>query len=145
MSNETITAIEEVQGVTPNEENSWDSCDGFRITTDRQKIDLLISNGQSCCEDWGYFITENDASKFVGAELRGLKLTDTNRSTRKVVTGWDEPYDEKDLHLDEGGVMFVDVETDRGVLQFVAYNAHNGYYGHSAYIRSEQLQHEVTL
>jgi hypothetical protein len=46
------------------------------------------------------------------------------------------------LHLE---AMFVDIETDRGVLQFVAYNAHNGYYGHKARVQSTQLRHTVTL
>lgn len=30
-------------------------------------------------------------------------------------------------------------------MQFVAYNAHNGYYGHQARVVSKQLKHEVCL
>lgn len=41
--------------------------------------------------------------------------------------------------------MFVDLITDRGVLQFVAYNEQNGYYGHLAKVESRQLTHEETL
>ena len=41
--------------------------------------------------------------------------------------------------------MFVDIVTDRGVLQFVAYNIHNGYYGHEAKVISTQLEHNETL
>lgn len=139
---ETITAIEEVHGVA-NPNATWGAYDGFKITTDRQTIQLLIGAGQDCCEEWGYFLTEQDAEKFVGAELRGVKLTDTNRSTRNI--GQDYTGAEGDIALDSGDVMFVDLETDRGPLQFVAYNAHNGYYGHTALVVSEQLRHEVTL
>ena len=45
----------------------------------------------------------------------------------------------------EGGVMFVNIETDRGVLQFVAYNQHNGYYSHEAKVISKQLNYESNL
>jgi tRNA(Ile2) C34 agmatinyltransferase TiaS len=45
----------------------------------------------------------------------------------------------------EGGVMFVNIETNEGTLQFVAYNEHNGYYGHIAKVQSMQLSHEVVL
>ena len=45
----------------------------------------------------------------------------------------------------EGGVMFVNITTSKGVLQFVAYNEHNGYYGHSACVISKQLNHEECL
>jgi hypothetical protein len=46
---------------------------------------------------------------------------------------------------DEGGIMFVNLDTDKGKLQFVAYNRHNGYYGHSAAVECRQLTHETTL
>ena len=29
--------------------------------------------------------------------------------------------------------MFVNINTSNGLLQFAAYNNHNGYYGHNAY------------
>lgn len=118
---------------------------GFQITTDRQVITLAIDDAVSCCESWGYFLTEDDTEKFVGAELRGVRATDTNRSTKTFndpEARWD---DEGNVDLDAGEVMFVDIETDRGILQFVAYNAHNGYYGHEAYVRSEQFDESRVL
>jgi hypothetical protein len=138
---ETITAISEHQG--PREHYGSEA--GFRIATTEQTITLAIDNDSSCCEDWGYFLTEDDPTKFIGAELRGVAITDTNRSGRKFCTGWRDGCGEDDVHLDQGDVMFVDIQTDRGVLQFVAYNAHNGYYGHEARVSSKQLQHKVTL
>lgn len=118
---------------------------GFQIITTEQTIVLAIDDESSCCESWGYFLTEDDVEKFKGAELRGVSITDTNRSNRKFTTDWDEPLDDNTEHLDCGDVMFVDVESDRGVLQFVAYNAHNGYYGHEARVKSTQLTHAETL
>lgn len=115
---------------------------GFQIVTTEQTITLAIDDVQDCCEKWGYFLTEDDTEKFIGAELRGVQITDTNRSSRTFA-----PFTQKegDIALDEGDVMFVDIQTDRGVLQFVAYNCHNGYYGHKARVSSGQLTASVLL
>ena len=125
---------------------------GFQIVTDRQTITLAIDDESSCCESWGYFLTEDDTEKFIGSELRGVSITDTNRSHRTFIAynapdypAYGSPEDEANEDLDSGDVMFVDIETSRGVLQFVAYNAHNGYYGHEARVSSEQLTHVVCL
>lgn len=138
---EMITAISEYES-----SNEWDAEAGFKITTDQQTITLAIDDRASCCETWGYFLTEDDTEKFVGAHLLGIKITDTNRSNRNFTSGWDEVKDSKPTeHLDSGDVMFVDIQTDRGTLQFVAYNAHNGYYGHEARVTSTQLTESRTL
>lgn len=39
--------------------------------------------------------------------------------------------------LDAGSAMFINVETTKGLLQFVAYNEHNGYYGHEVKLVSK--------
>ena len=39
--------------------------------------------------------------------------------------------------LDAGSAMFINVETTRGLLQFAAYNEHNGYYGHDVLLVSK--------
>jgi hypothetical protein len=141
---ETIKAIE------PYEHNErWNREAGFKITTSLQEVLLVIDADSSCCEQWGYFLTEDDTSKFIGAELRGVSVTDTNRSKKRIERiSYNERYDFDDpniVDLDSGDVLFVDIETDRGVLQFVAYNAHNGYYGHQARVVSNQLNHEAIL
>jgi hypothetical protein len=118
------------------EETTFDGKDGFVITTSEQQIKLGIDNGQSCCENWGYFMSEDDTSDFIGAKLIDVKITDTLL----------KPNDEFDVNdMYEGDVMFVNVETDKGLLQFVAYNEHNGYYGHEACVISKQLNESEYL
>lgn len=107
--------------------------DGFVVKTDQQEITLEISNFQDCCESWGYFMSEDDTSRFIGARLLDVKVTDTALNKESVP----EVY--------EGGVMFVDIETSVGVLQFTAYNNHNGYYGHMARVESKQLSYGTSL
>ncbi len=140
VSAETITEIRPYEGDTKYAREA-----GFQIVTTAQTITLAIDDEADCCEQWGYLLTEDDTAKFIGEELRGVAITDTNRSHRRFPTGWEDTGDENDIHLDSGDVMFVDIETSRGILQFVAYNAHNGYYGHEARVSSTQLTHSATL
>lgn len=115
---------------------------GYRILTDKQDIKILISDGQACCENSGYFATYDNFSDFIGAEIRGIKLTDTCLN-QKVV----EAHCPDWLDLDEGGggIQFVDIDTDKGTLQFAVYNSQNGYYGHAIEITSNQVTLEGCL
>ena len=130
---EKILRIEETNFKT--KENDWNSYEGFQIITDKQTIKLGISDGQSCCERSGYFMSEDDFTEFIGANLIDLAITDTCLNTKKLEA--EELY--------EPDLMFINLNTDKGLLQFVAYNSHNGYYGHSAVVVSEQLNHEEVL
>lgn len=136
---ETIRAISDYEGA-----HDYGREAGFQIATTDQVITLAIDDEACCCESWGYFLTEDDTSKFVGAALLGVEVTDTNRSTKTFDNDFAGDED-TNVYIDDGDVLFVDIRTDRGTLQFVAYNAHNGYYGHTARVSSKQLQHETTL
>lgn len=126
---EKIIAINEMDG---------SDGDGFEVVTDAQTIRLSIDNNQCCCESWGHFWCNDETQYFIGAELREVTLTNAALNTEKITAkGADR--------RDEGDIMFVNLVTDRGVLQFVAYNSHNGYYGHTASVVSTQLIHSVCL
>jgi hypothetical protein len=107
--------------------------EGFEIVTSKQKIFLGIDSGQSCCEQFGYFMTNDNIDEFVGSKLLEIKLTDTLLK----VENFDKEY--------SGNIMFVNIETSKGTLQFVAYNDHNGYYSHEATIISTILNHSEYL
>ena len=130
---EKIILINEI-----SEGGGWSSKSGFAISTDKQVIKLLIDNHQDCCEHWGYFMSEDNLNSFIGASIKSISLTDTALNTKRI----DEelPYG-----VENGGCMFVNIDTDRGCLQFTAYNSHNGYYGHEATVISEQLNYEKYL
>lgn len=132
---EKILKIEER---TFQNENKWNTMEGYVVKTDKQDILIGISNGQSCCENWGYFSTNDDIKEFVGADLLDIKLTDTSLNTKII--------EEKFKYgLDGGDIQFVDLITSKGTLQFAVYNSHNGYYGHSIEIKSNQLNYESCL
>jgi len=126
---ETILRIEE-DVFTHNA----DSYDGFVIITDKQSIKIGIGNYQSCCESWGYLMLKDDKSDFIGAKIISLTITDTALKTCEVLRG-----------VPDGQIMFVNLETDKGLFQLVAYNEHNGYYGHEVVVVSNQLNHKSAL
>lgn len=104
--------------------------DGYKVITDKHTIVVLIDNGQSCCESWGYFASEDDFAPFVGTELQEINLTDTALNTERVeASGY--------YGSDEGGIQFVDFVTSQGTFQLAVYNAHNGYYGHGIVVAKD--------
>lgn len=113
-----------------------DTNEGYDVVTSKQTIRLRIDMDQNCCETAGYFLSEDDISSFIGSELTSIRVVDDGLRTYDV---------EAMEYLDSGGVMFVNLETNRGTLQFVAYNAHNGYYAHAASVDCIQLKHEDYL
>ena len=124
---EKILRIEETNFKT--DEKGWSNYDGYQIITDQQTIKIGISDERACCENFGCIITNDETKEFIGAELHGISITDTALNNKKI---------EELEYLDCGGAMFVNLETSEGLLQFVAYNAHNGYYGHEAVLVSKQ-------
>lgn len=126
---------------------------GYKITTDRQEIFLLIEADQQCCEIWGYLMSEDNLDEFIGATLLGLRVIDMDGKTKASHPDNEEDWTDEDYRDDDeedydgrfDNAMFVNIETDRGTLQFTAYNNHNGYYGHTARVISQQLTHEESL
>ena len=117
--------------------NHWASYDGYEITTDKQVIKIGIGDDQNCCERWGYFITEDNLDEYIGSNLINISHTDMELNTKQL--------DDLDVCADETRTMFITFETTNGSFQFVAYNSHNGYYGHYAIVISEQLNIEECL
>lgn len=133
MKTENILRIEQSTFVIKED---WQEYDGFEIVTDIQTIKIGISNYKECCERFGCIITNDDITEFIGSELKSLVIVDNALNNKKI---------EDIEYLDNGEVMFVNIETSKGTLQFVAYNEHNGYYGHDAVLISKQLNHKIIL
>lgn len=115
--------------------------DGYRIkTSDAGDVLVCIDDGQSCCERYGYFSSDDDLNQYVGANLNDIELVDT---ALKV-----ESLKENDLEygFDGGGIQFVNFKTSKGTFQLAVYNAHNGYYGHGILVAvGENIIHQDTL
>ena len=95
--------------------------EGFIVTLDDgTDVRMGIASGQCCCENYGYLTSQDDFTDFVGAELLRVKGVD------KALKHYDVPS------VYAGSAMFINLNTSRGQLQFVAYNEHNGYYSHDA-------------
>jgi len=137
-SDEIIEEIEELFGRDEIDlRGSMSSYDGFAIHTNKQTIYLLIENDQNCCEKFGYFFTNDEYKSFIGSKLIGVKIVDECLNVSRLDEITDGP--------EERETMFVNIETSEGLLQFTAYNCHNGYYGHTAIVRSEQINRDRNL
>ena len=136
--------MEKIKSILESEfKHDHSICEGWVIETDLQTIKIGISSGQSCCENWGY-VTSHDLDSvdtFIGAELLSISHTDMDLNSKFFYK-----FKEMDVcDVIETPTMFVTIETSAGTLQFVAYNEHNGYYGHDAVVISRQLNIEATL
>ena len=118
---------------------------GYIITTNKKTVKLLIEDEQDCCEDWGYFMSEDDTEEFIGAELINIEIVDDGLKSSELKL---DKVDD-DNARDDGRstqTMFVNVNTSKGLLQFTAYNNHNGYYGHTAYFMiNDKIETEKSL
>lgn len=115
----TITSINETTFKGAN--SVWGSYEGYSITlADGSIIQMGIASGQCCCENYGYLTSQDGLTDFIGAEFISVAVTDAEL----------KHYDVESVY--DGSAMFINVETSRGCLQFVAYNEHNGYYSHDA-------------
>lgn len=110
---------------------------GYVIKTDKQEIKILIDNFSRCCESWGYFSSEDDFTQFIGSDYLGISLVDTAYNKRSL--------EQCPNVYEDGGICFVNIETNIGTLQFAVYNIHNGYYGHSVEIVSNELKYDGGL
>lgn len=114
---EKILRIEEVAFKT--KEDDIHTFVGYQIITDQQTIKVGIADFQICCENYGYLITNDEIEDFIGANLLGVSIVDTALNNKQL---------EELECLGGGSAMFVNFETSNGLLQLVAYNAHDGYY-----------------
>ena len=108
----------------------YSEMNGYKIETETHVFHVLIDNGQSCCESWGYLSSDDNLPTYIGAELLEVKLTDV--ALNQTVVDQSDYYDG-----DEGGIQFVDFVTSNGVFQLAVYNAHNGYYGHGILVAKD--------
>ena len=101
--------------------------EGVVITLeDGKEFKFGISNCQDCCESWGYLHSSDDVTDFLGAEFISWEEVDT----------WPDSIEnpEEEYGFDAGGFQAINVITSKGLLQFVVYNAHNGYYSHDTIV-----------
>jgi len=90
-----------------------------------------------CCEAPGYFWSVDNLDDWIIAEIKSIEVVDDTINKVK--------FDKETNSFYEGGTMYVNINTNQGILQFTAYNKHNGYYGQDAIVMSEQLTQEVRL
>jgi hypothetical protein len=135
---EKILKIQEIEFKLKETDSYYDTYGGYEIVTDQQTIRIGISNDAQCCENFGYVMSEDILTDFIGASL--ISISSVDEALNKVKIDTDEGDGDRSTSC-----MFINFETSQGLLQFVAYNTHNGYYGHHAVLISNQLNKSETL
>lgn len=133
---EKIIRIEE--GEFKKSKDDYHTYSGYLVITDKQTIKLGIDLNQDCCENPGFFWSNDNVQDFIGARISSIEIVDTELNKER----FDKEFE---YGFSEGGIMFVNINTSKGILQFTAYNQQNGYYGHEAVVLSEQLNKEEYL
>lgn len=137
------------------------SNDGTMLTIKTKSFQIVakIDNKRQYGERYGGFMLCEDAyDAFVGSMLKRVYLTDTFCQTidiniikklpgllqNDIEVEEAKEADPESIHyyVDTEGnkwgclsnISFINFETGKGVLQFVVYNMHNGYYGHDVSI-----------
>jgi hypothetical protein len=87
--------------------------DAVRIWFDDGLSIRISDEGQSCCE-YRYMDTPDNVADLVGQKLLGIEQSDFS-------------YDGSDCDTHE--MVFLNIKTDKEVVQFSFHNEHNGYYG----------------
>jgi hypothetical protein len=115
---------------------------GYHIITSLQVISIIIDNQSQCCENYGVIVSEDSPSEYIGSEFLGINVIE--KDLNKVQIDIEESINSK-YHNELGGVLFVNVNTSLGDLQFTIYNSHNGYYGHAVRVIGGKVNFSATL
>lgn len=109
--------------------------EGVVITfDDTSMLCIGIDEDQQCCESSGYITSHDCYEEFFGAEFLDYYIT-----TRDLCTIENLP----EIDRYDGDMMFFTIKTNKGDLQFVAYNEHNGYYAHDVVILKGGVEVEL--
>lgn len=97
---------------------------GYSITMSDPAKNIMcsINNEQKCCERFGVY-TSQKLDSFVGAEYISVEVSQLSSSGKK--------FDDFMTTIE------VLVHTNKGDIKFTLYNEHNGYYKHTAFIKTE--------
>jgi hypothetical protein len=124
---EIIQCISEVTDVKC--EDHYSAFDGYKISTDKRSIFVVIGNDQDCCEVFGYFYdNKEDFSYYKGAELLDVLIIDEEMMSESMMR---QDLSLRSEYREESFAYFVEVKTSKGSFQLAVYNEHNGYYGHN--------------
>ena len=116
---------------------------GFEVITSKQNIKLLMDEWDERYHNHGYFWCNDNLECFIDAKLKDIIIAHKPISEKQMkknnVGNFHKRYN-------DDGIMFVNIGTDRGILQFVAYNKnYNGFSGSKVKIISKQIKYSIEL
>ncbi len=124
----------EVVNISKQIEGEEEFLVGVNITTCKQIIEILISEGHECCEVYSVNIINGDMHVCIDEDTSDNKLDDLqalllNQSIRSIKFG-------TDIKNDSGRTCAIPIfiETNSTMIEVQLYNDHNGYYAHKYFV-----------
>lgn len=98
-------------------------------------VRVLVDNGGQCCEKWGVHMLLPGGALIEDGMFEAVDR-EAVKGAKVLRVAWGK------LGADASVPMFVhgdqhacvDLHTDRGLIQLIAYNDHNGYYPHTVHV-----------
>lgn len=119
---------------------------GYTITTEKQIVRVYIGNYTICCEEFDVVLLtpSNIDVSALDLEKETINLLSVGwAKDDKVAPQFQEQFTDivtngkvsyENMCACDLGHLVIDLQTSRGLWQLVAYNHHNGYYRHDAYV-----------
>jgi hypothetical protein len=134
IAEEEIETIHSSHYIAPTDEivtsiqdyNDRDDYIGYRIITNKQEMNFLISDIQFCCEDYGAKISSDDGI----TEEDNIKEKIVNEKLISVM--WADPSTKSKVNKFADCLSAViTITTENFKFNIILYNEHNGYYEHT--------------
>ena len=111
---------------------------GYLVETEKESIFVLVSDEHHCCEKTGYVTSDDNLDNFIGADLRSVEVVGEDYNIVSELLPDEDEYETT-------FTVFVNFNTDRGVLQMAVYNQHNGWYGHDVLLIKDKTVEEFAV
>ena len=128
---------------------------GYVIETTEKPIKVLVDEfGSLCCEDYDVFLAFEDKihgrmpwmGNVQAVELDTLGLVGAKISSVSYVSdALNETVENSIGTSTYVSSALVNIETDRGIVQLVAWNEHNGYYPHTVHVEWDDFKDEQEI
>ena len=124
------------------------------LDTEKQistKIKFIMDNTEQCCEEFGFIETHENIEEFKNQEIKYVSLVDEEGEEFILIGEKMEgntlikpkiPLEGEGLYF--SAVIFLNVQTDKDLLQFTVYNSHHGDYAHDVKVEmTKTIQYKI--
>lgn len=102
---------------------------GIELQTSHQTIKVFINSTQYCCENYDILMVTPD-KQLNPKELKGYTIQKVGWGKQTIHPDYKWIVENNSLFGEDVYYAIVNVETNKGLIQIIAFNNHNGFYPH---------------